>query len=237
MALTSQGLEVKRLQDIIDSRIASARNLFGNGAGVSSNDVLGRALRVHADSERDLYELAESVYNSFNPSIATGVSLSRLVAYAGLTRQEAAPSTVTLKVSGDYRVSIPSESFVDSSLTSNRFQTTESVTLNSDNISGTVIDVITAQDTAGYTLTLGSATFTYTSGTGETRGEIATSLQGIINASNDFTATVEDTSRINVVFNDEFVSRNSTVTANISYRKITKLVSAQSEEVGEISQE
>lgn len=234
--LNSQGLDIKRLQEVISDRISSARNLFGADAKVSSNDVLGRSLRVHSDSERDLWELAEAVYNSFNPNIATGVSLDRIVAYAGLTRQEASSSTVTLKVSGDFNVLIDEGSFVDSSFTSNRFVTTEPVTLSKNNVSGLTIEIIAAQDSTAYTLTLGSGTFTYNSGVGESLATIAAGLQAVIDASSDFTATVINTQQIQVVFTDEFVPRNSTITSNISYRKITKLVEAESEEIGAVSQ-
>lgn len=234
--LTNNGLDTKRLQQVIDDRVSSARNFFGADAKVSANDVLGRALRVHASSEADLWELAESVYNSFNPEIATGVSLDRIVAYAGLTRQEAAPSTVTLKATGNYNVLIPEGSFVDSSVTSNRFVTTENTTLNQNNLSGVTVAVITSQDSTAYTLTLGSSTFTYTSGTGESLATIAAGLQAVIDASSDFSATVVNTSQVQVTFTDEFVSRNATITSNLSYQKVVKLVSAESEEIGPVSQ-
>ncbi len=234
--LTNNGLEIKRLQQVIDDRISSARNFFGAESKTSANDVLGRALRVHASSEADLWELAESVFNSFNPEICTGISLDRVVSYAGLTRQEAAPSTVTLRVAGDYQVLIPEDSFVDSSFTSNRFITTENVTLNQNSLSGVTIEVITSQDSTDYTLTLGSSTFTYNSGTGESLATIAAGLQAVIDASSDFSATVINTQQIQVVFNDEFVSRNATITANLSYQKVVKLVGAESEEVGPVSQ-
>ena len=234
--LDSNGLVIKRLQEVIDDRVASTRNYFGSSAGVSINDVLGRAIRVHSASEADIWELAEAVYTSFNPAFATGVSLDRLAQYAGLTRQQAQPSTVSLFVSGDYNTLIPNGSFVDSSVTSNRFITTEAVTLNNTNVSGLVIEVITSQDSTAYTLTLGADTFTYTTGTGESLATIAAGLQAVIDADSDFTATVINTQQIQVDFASVFVPRSATITSNLSYRKIDKLVDAESEEIGPISQ-
>ena len=234
--LTTEGLSIKRLDEVIDDRVASARNFFGTDADVTVNGVLGRALRVHAASQADLEESLESVYNSFNPAFATGISLDRIAAYAGLTRQSAAPSTVSLLVSGDYNTLIPEGSFVDSSVTSNRFLTTEAVTLNNSNVSGLVIEIITSQDSTAYTLTLGSSTFTYTTGTGESLATIASGLQALIDADSNFSATVINTQQIEVDFASVFVSRNATITSNISFRKVDKLVDSESEELGPVSQ-
>lgn len=235
--LSAQGLEIKRLQDVISDRISSARNYFGSGAATTSNDVLGRALRVSAPSEADLWELAEAVYNSFNPDLATGISLDRIVAYAGLTRFEAAPSTVDLLVSGDYNTVIPNGSFVDSSVTNNRFVTTESVQLSEQLVSGVTVQVISAVDNNDYTITLGAASFTYNSGTGSTIADIANGIATEINtSSSEFVATVVNDVQVQITFNDVFVRRDAATTANLSFQRVQKIQFAESVEIGPINQ-
>src|SRR5690606_35821437 len=234
--LTSKGLEVKRLQEVIDDRIADTRNFFGVDAATTVNDVLGRALRIHAASEADLWELAEAVYNSFKPGLATGTALDDIVAYAGLTRFEAAPSTVSLLVSGDYNTSIPSQSYVDSSFTVNRFLTSDSVILDHNQASGCRFEVISSVDNADYIVTVGGSTFTYTTGVGETTGDIASNLSALINGSSDFSSVVVNTTQVNLTYDDIFLARDITLSTNLSFRKITKLIDAESEEVGAISQ-
>ncbi|MBG23767.1 MAG: hypothetical protein CMF22_10630 [Idiomarinaceae bacterium] len=236
--LTSNGLEIKRLNEVINDRITSARNFFGTNAATTENDVLGRAIRIASASEADLWELAEAVYNSFNPSLATGVSLDRVVAYAGLTRFEASPSTVDLLASGAYNTVIPEESFVDSTFTANRFQTTENVALTEDDCSGIVIEVISAVDSTEYTITIGADSFSHTTGTGETRADIAAALVSEINTtSSDFNATVINDVQIDIEWVDIFFRRDVVLgTGNLSFQRVSKLVSAECTVVGPVEQ-
>lgn len=236
--LSSNGLEIKRLSEVISDRTSSARNYFGSDAATTSNDVLGRTLRVAAASEADLWELAEAVYNSFNPDLATGISLDRIVTYAGLTRFQAAPSTADLLVSGDYNATISSGSFVDSSFTSNRFVTTEGVALSENNASGVTIEIITALDDTDYTITLGASSFTYTSGTDESRADIASNFVSLINnETSSFAASVVNDVQIEIEWNDVFIRRDVTLTtANMSFQKISKIVKSESTEIGPIQQ-
>lgn len=235
--LSSEGLEIKRLNEVIDDRSSDARNYFGSGAGTSVNDVLGRLLRVHAASEADLWELAEAVYNSFNPDYATGASLDRIVAYAGLTRFQAEPSTADLLVTGDYNTVISSDSFVDSSVTSNRFVTTETIALDDRNTSGLTVQIVTAVDGGDYTVDLGASSFTYTAGTDETTDDIANGLSSEINNStSEFSASVVNSNQVEIEFSDVFVERNATLTANMSFQKIQKIVRSECTEVGPVSQ-
>lgn len=234
--ITAQGLEIKRLDEVIEDRIDSARNFFGNDAKTTVNDVLGRTLRVHSISESDLWELAEAVYQSFNPAYATGVALDRIVAYGRLTRLEAAPSTVSLLATGNYQTVIPTGSYVDSSTSNNRFVTTESLTLNTTSISGATVQVIVSQDSINYSVTLGANTFTYTSGTGETLAQIATGIANEIDASSNYNASVVNAEQVMVGFTSVYVPANISVTDNISIVKIKKFVRAESEEIGPVVQ-
>lgn len=235
--LSGRGLEIKRLQQVIDDRISSARNFFGSDAKVSVNDVLGRALRIHGASEADLWVLAEAVYNSFNPNIATGISLDRIVAYGGLSRFEAAPSVVQLLAEGDYNTTISENSYVDSSVTPNRFVTTSTVSLDRNDASGATVEVISAADNTTYTITIGASSFSHTTGTNESLADIANALRTNINGStSDFTASVVNTTQVRIEFSDVFVRRTVTITANLSFQRIAKLVRAESEQLGEVSQ-
>lgn len=233
--LTSEGLVIKRLDEVIDDRISSARNQFGNDAGTSVNDVLGRLLRVQAGSEADAWEVAEAIYNSFNPSFATGAALDRIVAYAGLTRYKSSPSVATLLVSGDYLTSIPSSSSVLSSATVYRFSTDTSVFFDTSLVSGFKIQPIVAQE-AEYNLTIGLDVYSYQGQPGDTLESISLELLEQINRSQNFSATLMEDGLIDVVFNDPFVARNSTASPNLTYRKISKTVQARSTVAGAIGQ-
>ena len=233
--LTSEGLNVKRLNDVIEDRISSARNHFGNDVGTSVNDVIGRLLRTTSTQEADLWELAEAVYNSFNPAFATGASLDRIVAYAGLTRYEAQPSVATLLVSGDYLTSIPSTAVVSSSATSYRFLTDASVFFDLMSVSSFICEPITVE-ALEYRISIGLDVFTYTPPAGATLVSIAGEFERQINLSQNYTATIQDGTEVVVSFNDVFVARDVSSTTNITFRKVSKTVRASSEEVGVIGQ-
>jgi uncharacterized phage protein gp47/JayE len=233
--LTSEGLVIKRLEEVVNDRISSARNQFGNDAGTSVNDVLGRLLRVHAGSEADVWELAEAVYNSFNPAFATGSALDRVVAYAGLIRYEASPSKATLLVSGDYLTSIPASSSVLSSATVFRFSTVNSVFFDTSLVSGFRVQPIVAQE-AEYSLSIGLDVYSYFGQVGDTLEIISQNLLEQVNRSQNFQATLLDDGILEVSFNDPFVSRNTSASTNLTYRKISKVVQSESTQAGDIGQ-
>lgn len=233
--LTKNGLEIKRLDQVIESRITSAKDYFGNDAGTTVNDVLGRAVRLDSASEADLWELAEAVFNSFNPEFATGASLDKIVAYAGFTRLPASPSTVTLLVGGDYLGKVPFESLVLSSVTSNKFLTDTPVIFDNNEVSGLSFAPITAVDLEDYSITIGSETYTHTGTSTDTTESIAVAIANLINGSTKYNAVVEG-SLVTVTFDDVTLPQDVTLTANLSYRTISKIVPAISDEVGPVSQ-
>ncbi len=234
--LSPDGFSIKRLAEVISDRQASARNYFGNDAAVGVNDVLGRALRIHSPAEADLWELAEAVYNSFNPVVATGNQLDVIVSYAGLTRFGAEPSTVSLLVTGDVNTVIPEESTVTSSFTSESFETDSSVTLNTTGTSGVTVEVISVNVGSVYSVTLGGERFSYTAQTGDTVQIISSQLAAVISDSASYTATSPDTTVI-IAFDDVFVPKNVSVSARIVTRKISKVIQASATSAGEIYQE
>lgn len=234
--LSSDGFSIKRLAEVISDRQASARNYFGNDAAVGVNDVLGRALRIHSPAEADLWELAEAVYNSFNPAVATGNQLDVIVSYGGLTRFEAAPSTATLLVTGDFNTTIPLGSTVTSSFTSEQFETTASVTLNKTGISGAVIEPLTAVESQVYSVTLGTDTYSYAALSGDTVEDVAAGISVAVDTASAYTSSVVNTTQVSITFNDLFVTKNMTVSSGMTTNKISKLVSSSAESDGEIEQ-
>lgn len=228
--LTSTGLEIKRLSEIISDRQTSARNYFGAEAAVGVDDVLGRALRIHSDSERDLWELAEAVHNAFNPNYATGDQLDSIVAYANLTRFDAENATASLLLTGDLNTVIPAGSTVSSSSTSEQYETDSQTTLNKTGVSGFRVNVLSAVDSQTYTITLGGDSASYTASSGDTEADIAADLSSQIGALQGYTSSVVETSQVDVVFEDVFVTKNVTVNNGLVVNKVSKIASSTSVE-------
>jgi uncharacterized phage protein gp47/JayE len=81
-------------------------------ASLGADTVDGQTLGIYAESKADSDQLAQDVYNSFNPQTATGVQLSRIVQYNGVTRIPGQPSQGTITCSGTAGTHIPIGSLV-----------------------------------------------------------------------------------------------------------------------------
>lgn len=233
--ITSTGFEVKRLGPIQQDRFNSARNYFGSNIDTSENSVMGRALRVGSPAEADLWELAEAVFNSFNPDFAEGVSLDRVVAYAGYTRHAAAPSKATLLVTGDYLSKVPQASLISSSATSNRFLTDTPVIFDNENVSAFTFTPIVVEE-AVYSVNIGPEVYSYTAVAGDTLATIATGLRDSISSNQRYIASVVNDDDVQVDLADINLPVTATISSNLAFRKISKIVTSSSEEAGPISQ-
>ena len=127
--LTSLGFFRTRLDERFADLQEKMRAIFGNDINVDPDSVDGETLGIVAEAHSDLDQLAEDVYNSFSPSTASGVALSRIVQYNGITRIAGAYSTVTLLCVGTSGTVIPAGSLVKSEATTTVFETLTEVTI------------------------------------------------------------------------------------------------------------
>lgn len=234
--ITATGFETKRLSDIISDRKASARTYFGNDAATGENDVLGRLLRIHADAERDLWDLIEAAYMSFNPASATGINLDRIVAYGNITRFDAEYSTTTLLITGDYLTFIPVGSGVSSSTSSYMFQTKSFVTLNTTSINFINLRVASSAEGNIYTINLPNGSYSYTAVSGDTIASIATKLANNAQGA-DQTVRVSptDSSAIEIETKDVFQTFSLSVSSTLTPTTVKKTVEARSSNEYEVS--
>ncbi|MCH7305635.1 hypothetical protein MMP74_14825 [Acinetobacter sp. NIPH 1869] len=84
--LTENGFSRTRLNERLDNLKASAHTVFGNDIDLGSDTMDGQHLGLFAERIASLDELAEFVWQSFDPDEAIGVSLSRLVKLNGIER-------------------------------------------------------------------------------------------------------------------------------------------------------
>jgi uncharacterized phage protein gp47/JayE len=113
--LTDQGIVIARLNDRWNQLVSAMRIIFGDDINVDPNSVDGQLLGIFAESINNLEQLAEAVYQSFNPSTATGAALSRLVQLNGIRRIEGAYSVVDLTCTGTAGTVIPAGSLAQGS--------------------------------------------------------------------------------------------------------------------------
>lgn len=100
MALSETGYRRRTYEEILESKIARAKELFGEEINTEGNTALGKYIRINAYDQYAVEELAEKIYYSAYPQTAVGQSLDRLGWSVGMTRNAAIPAQYTVKVSG-----------------------------------------------------------------------------------------------------------------------------------------
>lgn len=128
--LTETGFERTRLIDRLAGLKGDARAIFGQDIDLSSDTMDGQHIGLFAEAIADLDELAELVWLSFDPDLAFGNSLSRLVKINGIERSQGAYSIVNLTVTGTPLVLIPKGSSVSNASGTVEVYTTEDVRIN-----------------------------------------------------------------------------------------------------------
>ena len=110
--VTDTGFLIKRLEDILADKNTAVTDVFGPDINLTPQSPDGQINGTLAESDADLWELAQVAYNAFNPSAATGNTLSALVQINGITRAAATPSSVSLDLTGTNTTVIPIGSLV-----------------------------------------------------------------------------------------------------------------------------
>lgn len=110
--LTETGFERTRLIDRIADIQSKARAIFGQEMDLSSDTMDGQHIGLFAEAIADLDELAEMVWMSFDPDLASNNSLSRLVKLNGIERSLGAYSVATLTLTGTPQTLIPAGSVI-----------------------------------------------------------------------------------------------------------------------------
>jgi len=127
--ISETGFYRKRLDQLLEELNSGVKSIFGENFNLSPDSQDGQMNGIISESNANLWEIAEESYNAFNPSAATGVSLSNLVQLNGITRNEATFSTVALTISGTIGVVIPAGSLISTSDLGNQFTTEGEVTI------------------------------------------------------------------------------------------------------------
>lgn len=153
--LTDTGLERTRLIDRLAKIQGDARAIFGQDIDLSSDTMDGQHISLFAEAIADLDELAELVWLSFDPDLAFGNSLSRLVKINGIERSQGAYSVVNLTLSGTPLTLVPNGSIV-----SNANGTVEVYTTDDVRIDETGTAVVTAMPSEMGAISAGFNTLT-----------------------------------------------------------------------------
>ena len=98
--VSKEGYRRRTLEEIVDAKIAMARELFGETINTDENTALGKFIMICAYDQYHIEELAEQIYYSIFPQTAIGVSLDRLGWGVGISRNPESPASYKVKVTG-----------------------------------------------------------------------------------------------------------------------------------------
>lgn len=98
MPVTSAGLDLPLVEDIVAAVEARQRAALGAGLATGPQSVAGQLNGIYSAETRDVLELIADVYDSFDADAATGAALDRLCTLTGTTRLSASNSLVTVSV-------------------------------------------------------------------------------------------------------------------------------------------
>lgn len=105
--LNELGYVRRTYDEIIESKIQRAKELFGEDIETDETTPLGKLIRINAYDQALAEEEAEAIYYARFPNTATGVSLDRLCTFVGISRNSATPAQYKVKVSGTAGATIP----------------------------------------------------------------------------------------------------------------------------------
>nr|DAY61017.1 MAG TPA: Baseplate wedge protein [Caudoviricetes sp.] len=96
MGLTDKGYHRPTYNEILQSKIQTAKELFGEDIDTGELSALGKFIRIGAYDLSKAYEDLEMIYYARFPNTASGISLDRLCVFAGIDRN--APTRAQHKV-------------------------------------------------------------------------------------------------------------------------------------------
>ena len=126
--ISDTGFNIKRLDQLLLELNGECKRIFGENFNVAPESPDGQINGVVSESNANLWEIAQASYDAFNPSAATGVTLSNLVQINGISRLPATPTRVTLNLQGNSGTTIPEGSLVSTD-EGIRFRTESEITL------------------------------------------------------------------------------------------------------------
>ena len=154
--LTPSGYLRKRLAVIKTALETSMKSIWGDDIDLDPESGFGQFIGIISEALADENESQDDVHNSQYPSTASGASLSNVVPFHDLTRQEETKSTCdSVVISGAVNTVIPKDSFIDVSGTLERFVTDTEVTIP---VGGSIGVTVTAQDFGVISAASGSLT-------------------------------------------------------------------------------
>jgi uncharacterized phage protein gp47/JayE len=233
MALTENGLQIKKLSEMIPEVVGHLQTNVDPDIDVDDSDPLYQVLVIFLSQVDQLWQLGQAIYNSGNPYTAEGVSLDNVGAITGVIRNASTNTAGLQYFTGDIGTVINAGTILQNVTTKDRFVVPQTVQLSLSRAISCVIQADEVVNEDLYTVVVGSNSYTYESDTDATAAEILAGIKAEIDAdiSPTVTATISGT-QLTVAAIEGTVSISTT--ANLGILRMTGSGVIQAEEVGPI---
>lgn len=188
--LDATGLTIQPQTEIQGEMEQAFRDQFGSGVKLGTDTPEGKIIGIVSERAALLQQNIQAIYDAFDPTSASGVSLERIAAITSLTRNPATRSTVNLYLAGTPATSIPVGTLAAVQDAADQFRTLAAISLGSIGnitiVSGTADLAITSITRVGTV-----ATVTTTAPHGLPAGAVVT-VSGCNEAEYNVTAEIEN---------------------------------------------
>ena len=182
--LTSNGINIKRLDTIIDEIHSDLTNSWGVNTKANPQSFLNVLITDFSDKVAELWEFGQDIYYSQNPLTANGIYLDGAGQYAGITREEASPSYYRILCTGTEGTTIPEDTIIksDTNPAVSMLPISES-TISRSNFSTAVLKIVSL-DGNPLTVSLNGALYSVTAASGATAETAMQALEAAITDEN-----------------------------------------------------
>ena len=105
-SLDATGLVVKTLNEIVADLETGLRGIYGSDINLDQNSPDGQLVNIFAQAAVDIRELAQQIYNSFDPDLAIGRILDQRVVINNIERQGGTYTVQPIDIVVDRTVSL-----------------------------------------------------------------------------------------------------------------------------------
>ncbi len=130
--ITETGFYRPTYDELLEDHIQRAKDYFGNDIDTSNLSVLGKYIRINVDDDDKLWQTLEQVYYARFPNTASGVSLERACAFAGITRNPATYARHKILIIGEKGATVQGGFLVSTQNQEQTFYTLEDYVIGQD---------------------------------------------------------------------------------------------------------
>jgi uncharacterized phage protein gp47/JayE len=123
--ITTDGILIQTFAQIFDELADDYRTIYGNDINVDQEAPDGQRIGIEARERLDMQSLALQIYNSFDPDLAVGISLNRILKLSGLFLRPSTRSQVDVEIDAAFPLTLSSSYTVKDELNQNWITTDE----------------------------------------------------------------------------------------------------------------